>query len=95
MPFGMKNPTSTFAKMMTEVFGTYMDKVLKNFVDDFSIHNLTWEEHLEHLCFILMKLKEANLKLNPKHYELPKLALAFWVILLIEKELSQNKRRLR
>jgi hypothetical protein len=77
MPFGMKNPTSTFVKMMTEVFGTYMDKVLKMFVDDFNIHNLTWEEHLEDLRFILMKLKEANLKFNPKNYELPKLALAF------------------
>jgi hypothetical protein len=85
MPFGMKNPTRTFAKMMTKVFRTYMDKVLKMFVDDFNIHNLTWEEHLEHLCFILMKLKEVNLKLNPKNNELPKLALAFWVILSIEK----------
>ncbi len=88
MPFGMKNPTNTFAKMMMEVFGTYMDKVLKMFVDDFNIYNLTWEEHLEHLHFILMKQQEANLKLNPKNYELPKLALAFWVILSIEKELS-------
>jgi hypothetical protein len=57
VPFGMENPTSTFAKMMTKVFGTYMDKVLKMFVDDFNIHNLTWEENLEHLCFILMKPK--------------------------------------
>jgi hypothetical protein len=65
MPFGMKNPTNTFAKMMTEVFRTYMDKFLKMFVDDFNIHSLTWEEHLEHLHFILMKLKEVNLKLNP------------------------------
>jgi len=65
MPFSMKNPTNTFAKMMMEVFQTYMDNFLKMFVDDFNIHSLTWEEHLEHLRFILMKLKEVNLKFNP------------------------------
>jgi hypothetical protein len=49
MPFGMKNATSTFSKTMTKVFGAYMDKFLKVFVDDLNVHYLTWEEHIEHL----------------------------------------------
>jgi len=54
MPFGMKNATSTFSKTMIEVFGIYLDKFLKFFVDDLNVHNITWEEHLEHLCHVLL-----------------------------------------
>ncbi len=64
MPFGMKNATSTFSKTMIEVFGIYLDKFLKFFVDDLNVHNIIWEEHLEHLCHVLLQLKEVNIKLN-------------------------------
>ncbi len=39
MLFGMKNATNTFSRTMIEVFGEYMDKFLKVFVDDLNIHN--------------------------------------------------------
>jgi hypothetical protein len=57
MPFGMKNVTSTFTCTMTQTFGVYMDKFLKVFIDDLNIHNLTWDEHLEHIRFVLIKLR--------------------------------------
>ncbi len=41
MPFGMKNATSTFSNTITEVFGIFLDKFLKVFVDDFNVHNIT------------------------------------------------------
>jgi hypothetical protein len=62
MPFSMKNAISTFKKTMIEVFEKYMDKFLNFFVDDFNIHNMTWEDHLEHFWFVLLKLMEVNLK---------------------------------
>jgi hypothetical protein len=49
MLFGMKNANSIFYETMTEVFRAYMDKLMKVFVDDLNVHNLTWEEHLKHL----------------------------------------------
>jgi hypothetical protein len=49
MPFGMKNVTITFSRIMIKVFGKYMDKFLKVFIDDLNIHNMIWEDHLEHL----------------------------------------------
>jgi hypothetical protein len=64
MPFGMKNATSTFSKTMMKVFGIYLDKFLKVFVDDLNVNNVTWEKHLEHMCYVLLQLKEVNLKLN-------------------------------
>jgi len=40
---------SIFSRIMIKVFGKYMDKFLKVFIDDLNIHNMTWEDHLEHL----------------------------------------------
>jgi hypothetical protein len=54
MPFGMKNATNTFFETMTKVFGAYMDKFLKAFVDDLNVHSLTWEEHIKHLQYMFM-----------------------------------------
>ncbi len=62
---------------MMEVFGTYMDKFLKVFVNDLNIHSLSWEEHLKHLQYVLMKLREINLKFNPSKCEFAKFKLVF------------------
>jgi hypothetical protein len=39
MPFGMKNATNILSRMTIEVFGEYIDKFLKMFVDDLNIHH--------------------------------------------------------
>jgi hypothetical protein len=51
---------------MTEVFGAYLNKFMKVFVDDLNVHTLSWEEHLKHLRCVLLKLREVNIKLNPE-----------------------------
>jgi hypothetical protein len=57
---------------MTEVFKAYMDKFLKVFVDDLNVHNVDWEEHLKHLQYVLMRLREVNLEFNPRKCEFAK-----------------------
>jgi len=49
---------------MSKVFKELGDKFLKVFVDDFNVHNESWEEHLQHLSTMFFKLREVNLKLN-------------------------------
>jgi putative transposase len=39
MPFGLKNATSTFTRIMLEVFKDLSSKFLKVFVDDLNVHN--------------------------------------------------------
>ncbi len=58
-----------------EASGPYMDKFFKVFVDDFNIHNMSWEEHLEHLQYVLTRLREMNLNLNP--WKFAKTSLTF------------------
>jgi len=64
MPFGLKNVTNIFTKIMLVVFQKLGNKFLKIFVDDFNVHNENWEEHLQHLDVVFFKLREVNLKLN-------------------------------
>lgn len=77
MPFGMKNATNSFLKTMIEVFNVYLDKFLKVFVDDLNVHCLSWEEHLKHLHYVLLHLKEVNLKLNLGKCDFAKFSLSF------------------
>jgi len=68
MPFGLKNATNTFTMTMLEVFKELGDKLLKVFVDDLNMLNKSWEEHLQHLDVVFLKLREVNLQLNPSKY---------------------------
>jgi hypothetical protein len=77
MSFGMKNVTIIFSQMTTKVFGTYMDKFLEVFVDDLNGHSLTWEKHIKHLQYVLMRFRDVNLKLNPNTCEFAKTNLTF------------------
>jgi hypothetical protein len=55
-----------------------MGKFLKVFIDDFNIDNMTWEDHLEHLVwFVLLKLREVNLKFNPSKCEFAITSIGF------------------
>ncbi len=65
MPFGLKNATSTFTRIMSEVFKDLGSRFLKVFIDDLNVHSESWGEHLQHLDAVLCKLREVNLKLNP------------------------------
>jgi len=51
---------------MSLVFKELGGKFLKVFVDDFNIHSENWEDHLQHLEAMFAKLREVNLKLNPR-----------------------------
>ncbi len=62
---------------MMEVFKTHMDKLLKVLINDLNVHNMSWEEHLEHLQYVFMRLTEMNLKFNLEKCEFVKSNLTF------------------
>ncbi len=64
MPFGIWNVINMFSMIMMEVFITHMDKLLKVFINDLNVHNMSWEEHLEYLQYVFMRLTKMNLKFN-------------------------------
>jgi hypothetical protein len=85
MLFGFKNATNTFTKIMSEIFKEFGGKFLKVFVDDFNVHNESWEKHLQHMDVVFLKLREMNLKLNPSKCCFAVKKSPFWVIWLAMK----------
>jgi hypothetical protein len=66
MPFGLTNALAYFMYLMNKVFMEYLDKFIVVFIDDILIFSKNEEEHDEHLCLVLQKLRENQLyaKLN-------------------------------
>jgi hypothetical protein len=77
MPFGVRNVINMFSMTMMKVLKTHMDKLLKVFINDLNVHNMSWEEHLEHLQYVFMKLTKMNLKFNLEKCEFVKFNLTF------------------
>jgi hypothetical protein len=66
-----------FSITMMEVFRTHMDKLLKVFINDLNVHNMSCEKHLEHLQYVFMRLIEMKLKFNLEKCEFVKSNLTF------------------
>jgi hypothetical protein len=59
--FGLTNAPAYFMYLMNKVFMEYLDKFVVVFIDDILVHSRSEEEHEEHLCLALQKLRENRL----------------------------------
>jgi hypothetical protein len=62
-PFGLKNMPSDFSRIMYLVLGDL--PYVQIYLDDFSVHSESFEQHIHHIETVLDRLKEANRKINP------------------------------
>jgi hypothetical protein len=58
MSFGLTNASAYFMYLMNKVFMEYLGKFVVVFIDDILIFSKNEEEHDEHLCLVLQKLRE-------------------------------------
>ncbi|MCG8045657.1 MAG: reverse transcriptase domain-containing protein, partial [Candidatus Thiodiazotropha endolucinida] len=77
LPFGLINSPSVFERLMERVFSGLTFLILLIYLDDIIVYSKTFDEHLQNLKLILERLKEANLKLNPKKCSLLCTKVAF------------------
>jgi hypothetical protein len=61
MSFGLTNAPAYFMYLMNKVFMEYLDKFMIVFINDILIFSKIEEEHDEHLCLVLKKLRENQL----------------------------------
>jgi hypothetical protein len=61
MSFGLTNAPAYFMYLMSKVFMEYLDKFVVVFIDDILIFSKNEEEHDEHICLVLHKLRENQL----------------------------------
>ena len=66
LPFGLVNSSSVLERLMERVCDRLTFKFLLIYLDDIIVYSKTFETHLDNLRKVFQRLKEANLKLNPK-----------------------------
>ena len=66
MPFGLCNAPATFERVMEKVLHCLLYKICLVYLDDVIIYGKSFSEMLENLGKVFTRLREVNLKVNPK-----------------------------
>ena len=66
MPFGLTNSGASFQRLMGHILRSLEYRFALIYIDDIIIFSKSVEEHLVHLEEVFRRLREANVKLNPK-----------------------------
>jgi len=67
MPFGLYSASATFQRVLDQVIGPETSPHAFAYQDDIIVIGRTLEEHKRNLREVFQRLKEANLRLNPKN----------------------------
>src|SRR6266540_6569931 len=66
MLFGLTNAPATFQRLMNYVLHDYLNDFVIVYLDDILVYSDIFEEHLNHLRKVFIKLREANLIIKLK-----------------------------
>src|SRR6266498_2730975 len=66
MPFGLTNASVTFQRLMNYVLHDYLNDFVVVYLDDILVCSDTFDEHINHLRKVFIKLREANLMIKYK-----------------------------
>jgi len=66
MPFRLTNAPATFQRLMNYVLHDYLNDFVVVYLDDILVCSDTFDEHINHLRKVFIKLREANLMIKLK-----------------------------
>ncbi|GBM81534.1 Retrovirus-related Pol polyprotein from transposon opus [Araneus ventricosus] len=76
MPFGLRNTSASFQKVMNSALSEYRE-FCKAYLDDISIFFCEWDTHLKHLDAVFSKLTELKFHVNVKKYVFAKTQIKY------------------
>src|SRR6266436_6720766 len=66
MPFGLSNAPASFQRFINEVLGDLMDVCTVGYLDDILVYSDSLEDHRDHICEVLCRLRTVGLYANLK-----------------------------
>src|ERR1700752_5222654 len=64
MPFGLCNASATFQRLIDRVYQDIAWKFVVVYLDHTIVYSKSFDEHLEHLREIFIRIRQASLRLN-------------------------------
>jgi hypothetical protein len=61
MSFGLTNAPAYFMYLLNKTFMEYLDMFVMVFINNLLVYSRSEEEHEEHLCLVLQKLRDHTL----------------------------------
>jgi hypothetical protein len=77
MPFGICNASTTFMRVMNDVFKTFLYEFVIVYLDDILIFSRTWDEHVRHVKQVLDTLQRKNMYVKLSKCEFGKTTLVY------------------
>jgi hypothetical protein len=75
MPLGICNASTTFMRVMKDVFRIFIDDFVIIYLDDIIVFSGTWDEHVRHVKQVLDTLQREKLYVNFSNVNLARLHL--------------------
>ena len=93
MPFGLTNAPATFQRLMSHLFSGEKWSFVSVYLDDLLIASKTMEEHVSHVCEVLVRLKEAGLRLKPSKCMFATAEIEYWGHTLTPEGVRPNNKK--
>lgn len=88
MPFGLKNASATYQRVVTTIFHGMMHKTMEDYVDDTLVKITKCNTHLQDLGPILDNMEKFNLRLNPKKCAFSVTSRKLFLYIVFTKEIE-------
>ena len=90
-PFGISSSSAALIRAISEIFSREIDTYAAIFVDDFCIMDYDYDAHLQHLDYILGKLREHGFSVKAEKTQLIKDEINFLGFVISEKGIRPNR----
>ena len=92
--FGISVAPACFVRLVTKVLGEARGIFADAYLDDIIVFSKTWKEHLDHLRFVLGRLRKAGLTVNPQKCQFGKTTIKYLGFIVGPEGLQIDKDKL-